>query len=92
MDSKPSKPPHQQPLLLTKKWSTTFASTGDTQKAFWIFLDLVLFQNPAFHAHKQSLTQLLLNYNPLLDTSNRQRVNCPMQIIHCPTPSQTICA
>jgi hypothetical protein len=35
---------------------------------------------------------LLLNYNPLLDTSNRQRVNCPMQIIHCPTPSQTICA
>jgi hypothetical protein len=51
--------PHQQSLLLTRKWSTTFASTGHTQKAFWIFLDLVLFQNPAFHAHKQSLTQLL---------------------------------
>jgi hypothetical protein len=92
MDSKPSKPPHQQPLLLTRKWSTTFASTGHTQNAFWIFLDLLLFQNPAFHAHKQSLTQLLLNYNPLLDTSNHQRVNCPLQIIHCPIPHQTICA
>jgi hypothetical protein len=43
MDSKPSKPPHQQPLLLIRKWSTTFASTGHTQKAFWIFLDLLLF-------------------------------------------------